>query len=68
MTNQSDTSNRLVTVDQAAELIQMSERWLYTQLQTGALTRIKLGRSTRLRLSEVEQLIQHGLRPGRPRC
>jgi len=52
---------RLLTVKEAAELLACSEaavrKWIYKR----RLRRVKVGRLTRLRLSDVEGLISEGL-------
>jgi excisionase family DNA binding protein len=56
---------RLVTVKEAAELLACSEaavrKWIYQQ----RLPKVKVGRLTRLRQSDVEALITGGLEPSR---
>ena len=54
-------SDRLLRIDEAAAMIGMSPRWISRQFRRGTLTRIKLGRSTRIRLSDVQVLIQRGM-------
>ena len=53
--------DRLLTVKQAAEMLACSEaairKWLYQR----RLTRVKVGRLTRVRLSDVEMLVSEGL-------
>jgi excisionase family DNA binding protein len=52
---------RLLTVKEAAELLACSEaavrKWIYQQ----RLPKVKVGRLTRLRLSDVEALMSEGL-------
>jgi excisionase family DNA binding protein len=52
---------RLLTVKEAAELLACSEaavrKWIYQQ----RLPKVKVGRLTRLRLSDVEALVAEGL-------
>ena len=54
-------TGRLLTVKEAAELLACSEaavrKWIYQQ----RLPKVKVGRLTRLRLSDVEALISDGL-------
>jgi excisionase family DNA binding protein len=53
--------DQLVSVKQAADLLACSEtavrKWIYQQ----RLPKVKVGRLTRLRLSDVEALISEGL-------
>jgi len=58
--------NQLLTVKQTAELLACTEaairKWIYQR----RLPVVKVGRLTRLRLSDVEALIARNLRPARP--
>ena len=53
-------SDRLLTVDQVAERLSVSIRMVHRLAASGCLARVKLGRSTRFRLTDVETLIQEG--------
>lgn len=58
--------NQLLTVKQTAELLACTEaairKWIYQR----RLPVVKVGRLTRLRLSDVEAVIDRNLRPARP--
>ena len=64
MSTQQGTSHspevRLVTVQQAAEMLAISERSAWRLVSTGALKSIKLGRSTRIRVESIDRLIERG--------
>ncbi|MCH8343172.1 MAG: helix-turn-helix domain-containing protein [Planctomycetes bacterium] len=53
-------SDRLLNVKQAAEVLGCSPRMIDRLRVAGALYAVKLGRSTRYRLSDVERLVQEG--------
>jgi predicted DNA-binding transcriptional regulator AlpA len=53
-------AERLLSIDQAACMLGMSPRWIFKQLQHGQLARIKLGSRTRVRQSDLQQLIANG--------
>ena len=56
-----DADDRLLTIAQVARLTCMSTRFIGRHLASGRLPRIKLGRATRIRLSDVQRLIERGL-------
>lgn len=62
-----DTVDRLLTVKEAATLLQVSEaairRWVYQR----RIPCLKLGRLTRLRSQDVEAVMANGLRTSHPR-
>lgn len=51
---------RLLTVKEAAELLRVSVRFVNQRLSTGVLERVKLGRATRVRLSDVLRVTREG--------
>lgn len=53
--------DRLLTIRQAAALTSMSTRWIGRRLADGRLPRIKLGRSTRIRLSDIDRIVKEGM-------
>ncbi len=52
--------DRLVTVPEAADLLRLSTRKINDLLAAGNLRRIKIGRATRIQLTELETLIREG--------
>ena len=52
--------DRLVTVPEAADLLRLSTRKINNLLAAGNLRRIKIGRATRIQLSELETVIREG--------
>ena len=52
--------DRLLTVDQVAERLSVSIRMVHRLAASGCLAKVKIGRSTRFRLTEVEMLSQKG--------
>lgn len=55
-----DVGDRLLRVDEAAAILGISERQVRRLAATGDLDRVKLGRATRVRLSDVRRLIERG--------
>ena len=51
---------RLLTVQEAAERLRVSVRFVNQRFATGVLARVKLGRATRVRMSDVAKLMQKG--------
>lgn len=51
---------RLLTVKEAAELLRVSVRFINQRFSTGVLERVKLGRATRVRLSDVLRVTREG--------
>lgn len=58
--SQSESAERLLTVRQAAEALNVSPRFINKLLADGELERIKLGRCTRIRRDDIERLIRNG--------
>lgn len=48
----------LVTVPEAARLLSVGERTVWQLLEDGQLTRVKLGRSTRVQVGELHALVR----------
>ena len=56
-----DVAPRLITAEELAKLMNVSERTLWRLLSGGKLLKpVRIGRSTRWRLAEVEEWIQKG--------
>jgi excisionase family DNA binding protein len=53
---------RLVSIKQAAELLGLSDRWLYNKIADGSIPIIKLGGATRIAISDLEQIVEKGRR------
>jgi excisionase family DNA binding protein len=54
-------TDRLITVDETATLLAVTPAAIRRWLSTGRLSRVKVGRLTRLRLSDVEAVVVSGL-------
>ena len=52
--------DRLITVREAAALLRMSTRKTLALLSTGSIHRVKIGRSTRIRLSDAMRIVNGG--------
>jgi len=52
--------DKLVDVREAARLLGVSPRTVNGLLARGVLERVKIGRSTRVRLSDVQRVIERG--------
>lgn len=52
---------RLLTVDQVAEILQVSRASVYRWAESGALPAVRLGRAVRFHPEAVEELIRRGL-------
>ena len=61
VTTRGHQMDRLLSLQEAAELIGMSTRWIRRRFADGRLQRVKLGRSTRVRLSDIAQIIERGM-------
>lgn len=46
--------SRLLTVDEAAEYLGVSQRWLYDQVRSGRLRALYIARSWRIRPADVD--------------
>lgn len=56
-----EIGDRLLRVREAASLLAISERQVWNLVESGALMAVHLGRTTRLRASDVRRLIESGL-------
>lgn len=54
------STDRLLKAREAAVLLGLSVRMIYTLVAIGDLQRVKIGNATRFRLSDIESLMQHG--------
>ena len=54
----------LLSVKEAAKLLACSEAMLRKWMYRGRLPRVKIGRLTRIRQSDLEALVRLGLQPG----
>ena len=52
---------RLVCIPEASERLAVSERTVWKLLKEGSLTRVRLGRATRIRWSELERVMRQGV-------
>lgn len=52
--------DRLLTVAEAASLLRLSRRKMFALLASGMLPRVKIGRSTRVRLSDAMTVVRKG--------
>ena len=55
-----ESAERLLTVRQAAEALNVSPRFINKLLTIGKLQRIKLGRCTRIRRADIDRIIAEG--------
>ena len=58
--NASTIEDRLLTVKEAAAILRVSVRFVNQRFSTGVLERVKLGRATRIRLSDITQAMREG--------
>ncbi len=56
----SQIGDRLLRVPEVAAILGVSERQVRRLAVAGVITRVKLGRSTRVRLSDVRRIVEHG--------
>ena len=52
--------DRLLNSQQAAEILGCSTRMIYRLVASGDLSKVKIGKAARFRLSDIEALIQKG--------
>ncbi len=57
--------DRLLKVDEAAALLGSTPRSIYQKTFRRDIPSVKIGRSLRFRLSDLERLIEAGVRPAR---
>jgi excisionase family DNA binding protein len=48
------------SVDEAAEVLRCSRSHIYTRFQRRHLARVKVGRRTLIRASEIDRILDHG--------
>ena len=61
-----DTATQLITAEELAKLMQVSERTLWRLLSSGKLPKpLRFGRNTRWRLADVNDWIQRGCPVGK---
>jgi excisionase family DNA binding protein len=56
------SKDRLLTVPEVAERLNVSIRWVRNQVFFGTIENIKIGRLVRIRESEVERILAEGTR------
>jgi excisionase family DNA binding protein len=49
---------RLLTVKEAAKMLSLSERTIQRYLKSGELTYVRLGRSVRIELKDLEEFVE----------
>jgi len=59
--------SQLLTINQAAEFLGLSERAVFRLKDAGALGYVKLGRSLRFRVDELNRLIDANTKKASPR-
>lgn len=57
-----DSTDRLLKASEAAELLSVSVRSVWSLRSCGDLPAIQIGRATRFRLTDVERIIRNGAR------
>ena len=55
-----EQEDRLIKAAEAARLLDVSLRMVYRLIATGGLPRVKIGKATRFRMSDIESLMQRG--------
>ena len=58
----------LLTTAEAAERLSLSERTVRREIDAGRLPAVRIGRTVRLRLEDIEKLILSSLSRGAPVC
>jgi excisionase family DNA binding protein len=53
-----DADVRLLTVKEAAEMLSLSERTIQRYLKSGELSCVRLGRSVRIELKDLEEFVE----------
>lgn len=51
---------KLYTIDEITEILKISQRTLYVHIKNKALRAVKLGKYWRVRLCDLQDLIDHG--------
>ena len=55
-----ESTPKLLTVPDAAQMLSISERSTWRLVSTGELSSVKLGRSTRITVESIDRLIERG--------
>jgi excisionase family DNA binding protein len=56
--SESSTTNRLMTAQQVAELLEVDPSWIYAETRAGRFPHVRVGRYRRFKLSAVERWIE----------
>lgn len=51
---------KMYTIDEITEILKISQRTLYVYIKNKSLKAVKLGKYWRVRLSDLQDLIDHG--------
>jgi len=51
---------KLVSIKEAAELLGLSDRWVYNRIADGSIPIIRLAGATRISLADLERYIEQG--------
>lgn len=62
MNNLEFRPKKLVSIKEAAELLGLSDRWVYNRIADGSIPIIKLGGATRISLADLEKIVEQGRR------
>jgi excisionase family DNA binding protein len=54
----SSATNRLMTAQQVAELLEVDPSWIYAETRAGRFPHVRVGRYRRFKLSAVERWIE----------
>ncbi len=55
-------SEKLMTVPEVADALNVTPRWVYTQYEAGSLPGGKIGRYLRFRRSDIEKYVENAFR------
>jgi excisionase family DNA binding protein len=56
--SESSATNRLMTAQQVAELLEVDPSWIYAETRAGRFPHVRVGRYRRFKLSAVERWIE----------
>ena len=62
-----EIGDRLVRIPEAAKILALSERQVWHLLESGALPAVRIGRTTRIRASDLLRMIKLGIVAGEAR-
>ena len=62
------TDRNLLTVDQAAEQLNMSVAFIRKRIQDRTLAHVKVGGSIRIRQRDLDSFVDKGIRPAKAGC